>query len=615
MTTARPPIWVYVSVALTIAFSCLSLSYRYRVEHQNEAVAIIAEADVIADLASAEQMSYVEALHRLKAAGLGGVAITEETVANLMARDELRLVNERDGKLALAGEKSTDGALERSIKGIRTRFPGAPMPVTDYTESTATALVPVSRAQCREITVGLNPEEVGGARAEGLLIVGRYANVLGSNPGYIGRLIAWARDQGVTYFLPLGDQVLGRRENLKVTAAELEEQGIRYCSPEFAKLGGDQNMLEIAPRNVIRLHAAQSAELDKMPFSEAVDRYVRAAKERNMRLLMLRPITFAGAAPLAEFAKFVHAVQSGVVKEGLTMAQPHPFNDSNVPSWVSLAVGLAATPVLCWTVAQFLGGWMCLATQILILVLGLACFKDQARPWMGLIAGTTLPIFSFITLERRTYTNWLFALFSMSVISLAGGLAIAGLHNNITYFIRADQFAGVKLAHFAPIAIIGLYLLWRMTPVKELLQGAITWNQALIGMVVLIAIALMASRTGNDNPAAVSGFELKLRSMLDALLFVRPRTKEFLIGHPFLIVGIGLLLRRHKGLPTWNSGWIVLLLTLGAIGQTSIVNTLCHFHTTLTLSLARIGVGLIAGCILGAILWAGVQRMQPGSES
>ena len=103
---------------------------------------------------------------------------------------------------------------------------------------------------------------------------------------------------------------------------------------------------------------------------------------------------------------------------------------------------------------------------------------------------------------------------------------------------------------------------------------------------------------------------------MDTLLFVRPRTKEFLLGHPLLIVGIALWIRARAAdaPPTWK-GWAAVALAVGAIGQTSVVNTLCHLHTPIALSMARLGVGWVAGGILGFLLWAVVGRWQRRSGS
>ena len=98
-------------------------------------------------------------------------------------------------------------------------------------------------------------------------------------------------------------------------------------------------------------------------------------------------------------------------------------------------------------------------------------------------------------------------------------------------------------------------------------------------------------RTGNES-AAVSAWELALRARLDDLLAVRPRTKEFLIGHPLMLLLL-FLGYRDKYLP---------ILAIGIIGQVSLVNTFAHIHTPLVISLVRTFNGLWLGIILGLLL-------------
>jgi hypothetical protein len=88
--------------------------------------------------------------------------------------------------------------------------------------------------------------------------------------------------------------------------------------------------------------------------------------------------------------------------------------------------------------------------------------------------------------------------------------------------------------------------------------------------------------------------ELKLRSLLDQLLIVRPRTKEFLIGHPALFLSVALA-------PLWGRRVSLPLLWLGTIGQVSLINTFCHIHTPLSVSLLRAFNGLWTGILLGCV--------------
>jgi hypothetical protein len=82
---------------------------------------------------------------------------------------------------------------------------------------------------------------------------------------------------------------------------------------------------------------------------------------------------------------------------------------------------------------------------------------------------------------------------------------------------------------------------------------------------------------------------------------VRPRTKEFLIGHPALVVALGLLSAGRRE-------WLPLAMLLGAIGQVSLVNTFCHLHSPLEVSLMRTLWGILIGLLLGAIVWGLVRK-------
>ncbi|MEG0579346.1 MAG: DUF5693 family protein, partial [Niameybacter sp.] len=97
------------------------------------------------------------------------------------------------------------------------------------------------------------------------------------------------------------------------------------------------------------------------------------------------------------------------------------------------------------------------------------------------------------------------------------------------------------------------------------------------------------SRTGNSG--SISALELSFRQFLDTTLGVRPRTKEFLIGHPMMMVML-YYGYKEKYIP---------LLALGAIGQISLVNTYAHIHTPVLISLIRMGYGLIFGIVIGLI--------------
>ncbi|MGQ9581117.1 MAG: DUF5693 family protein, partial [Armatimonadota bacterium] len=197
-------------------------------------------------------------------------------------------------------------------------------------------------------------------------------------------------------------------------------------------------------------------------------------------------------------------------------------------------------------------------------------------------------------------------------ISIAGGVLIVGLLSSRTFMLRIDQFAGIKLAHILPILMLAAGfaggILWQcdmwqnqkdrlIASYKNLILSPVMMWQAMGIIIALVMIGLMVARTGNEAGIGVSPIELKLRTILDNALLVRPRTKEFLVGHPLLFYGIACALRNQKRVAA-------VLVTLGSIGLVSVLNTFCHIHTPLVVSVIRTFNGFVLGLVLGIVIWA-----------
>jgi len=163
---------------------------------------------------------------------------------------------------------------------------------------------------------------------------------------------------------------------------------------------------------------------------------------------------------------------------------------------------------------------------------------------------------------------------------------------------------GVKAAHVLPLVIVPLLIFILnekpLKTIKELLDQVITYRYALLATLALAALAVYVIRTGNEGTALVSGIEERFRAGLKDLIGVRPRTKEFLIGHPFT------LLILYFGLSRKN--WFLVL--PATIGQVSLVNTYAHIHTPVVISLIRSVHGLWIGIALGVGLIVAVKLLE-----
>lgn len=598
-STPSIPRWlVTASLAATALLSLYSLSFRYRIEQRNRAAGIAVEMDAVKELAAGQGLLPDEALEHLREAGLTAVVLAEQTVEDLLKSGQLDLSPDGTFRGPEAVLDRVEGALgrrypvasrERTSEGLKTNLPGD---------------------LALRASVGIDPLEASRALRNRLEVIARHSNVVGAQNRYVGRMIEDSSSKGARYFLPQGEQVLGRRDGLEALMEALRVHEMRYLSPEFAKITGDANVKVAAPELVVRLHAAQAAELDRMTPSEIVERYVKAARERNIRMLLVRPAGGAGDGALQDMGRLLARIKVGILKEGGGVGEGRPFEDPRVPKYAFLLIGLACVPVLLSVGYAFVTSSVGRGVgSVLVVLLAIGAYSDTVRPFTALAIATVLPIAAFLWADEARPRRWLLAYVGTGLTSLVGGLAVAGLSNSLVYTVQADMFMGVKLAHFLPIAVVAAWAIGKLASARTLYDTAMRWGPTVLILVGLGFLAFMQTRTGNDNPAGVSGLELKIRSLLETFLVVRPRTKEFLIGHPAMVIGLAVLAANGTTKPGWGRHGVSIaaLLTVGAIGQTSVVNTMCHFHTPLTVSLTRIGIGFLLGGILGGLIWMAVR--------
>ena len=621
------PKFIFPCIALTAILSLVSIGGRFKVEERNRAVAICAEYETVESLAASQGISVDRAFESLRQQGLRGVVLTEETAGDLISEGRLAVRYEGrdivDGRLVPTVSGSPED-MARLLRGNRIRYGGFSVPKEiSETQERFPNLTP---GMLRALPLGIDPDAAKHVKAANLLVIARMGNPVGISSQGVIDTITWAAETGASIFLPVGDQVLGRRNAKGSLVRALTDHHMLYASPEFAKIGGDEQMLEAAPELVVRLHSAQAAELDKLPFAEAVDRYARAARERNMRLLLLRPVDYADPQPLFRFGDFTQAIAKTITRQGSVIGDPHPFTEPSVPRAIFPLIALSLAPIGWWlgSVIDTMTGRRFFANSALsiAIVLAILAWSPHYRQYAALFGAILLPITAFVMLDAYSTKRAILAYTLTTAVSLTGGLVVAGLLNSLPYYVRALEFPGVKISVFLPIIAAGVYYFIRLTDAKSAMKSPVTWTTSLITLVLLAAVAIMAVRTGNDNPAAVSETELRIRNVLDALLFVRPRTKSFLIGFPLLFVGVSMLLRFKSldgRIPDDKlrrlGGWTALLLACGAIGMTDIVNTLCHIHTQIALSFARIGVAFVVGTIIGWILWIAARRWMPRAEA
>src|SRR5699024_6613209 len=195
------------------------------------------------------------------------------------------------------------------------------------------------------------------------------------------------------------------------------------------------------------------------------------------------------------------------------------------------------------------------------------------------------PIYAFILIKAAPKESVTLIYLQTLFIHFVGIVCIVSLSNDIRLLTGVDVFRFVKLAYLLPITVIALSYLRPFIKAKVWRQP-ITYQHFICFLVLFIFSYFYLSRTGNNG--FVLPFELTLRQSLEDLLYVRPRTKEFLIGFPAFLFSLYLLRNgKQKG--------AALFLIIGAIGFTSTLNTFLHFHIPVSISVLRSVYSIVFG--------------------
>lgn len=182
--------------------------------------------------------------------------------------------------------------------------------------------------------------------------------------------------------------------------------------------------------------------------------------------------------------------------------------------------------------------------------------------------------------------------------TLAVALVTAAFLSAPEFALGFHSFRGVKIALGVPLAA-AVFLLYKPHELRRFLSRPLTTGLAVTFLAAVGILGIYILRSGHESVFTAGIFELRLRSALEVLFGVRPRFKEFALGHPLLWLGFWWTARRRQIGPICDGRPFLLA---GFIGQLSMVNTFCHPHVPLWVSLLRTWHGFWLGSLLGLCL-------------
>jgi len=492
--------------------------------------------------------------------------------------------------------------------------------------------------------IGLPSDEMRAVNAAGFDVIARPSNYHNCTPDDVHAIFARMDGIAVSAVVFSGQETLGAPKALQTTIDEMNARRLPLGLIEdvtqlqfYKQQGMDEIAAGVGYDHVARLYSIPKDELKKLKIDAAVERWVTTDEERNIRINLLR--IYEEPAPnmslLETNLKYFSDTRAALEARGFQIGRAGSFG-SYEPSRVLRALvimGVAAAGVLYLSLVVPALNRRKRALMLFFAVAALIAMMpiligagSKIRLAAALASANLFPALAVIGLldllrGRRFQKDapvWriivagLVLLGITSALSLIGASYLSGALTDTRYLLEFDIFRGIKLTFVLPMILVAAAFLQRfdifdgqfdasagvLGQVREILATPVRVGSLLGGLLLLGGLVVLVLRSGHTSGMPVPGIELKMRAALEQLFYARPRTKEFMIGHPAFLLAV------YAAAQRWRT-WIIFALVLAAtIGQGSMVETFAHMRTPIEMSFVRGIGGVFLGGIIGAVLVA-----------
>ena len=362
----------------------------------------------------------------------------------------------------------------------------------------------------------------------------------------------------------------------------------------------------------------------------------RAITERNIRSIYMRPFLENDRVYLtdqSEYERMFASLEERLASHGLSYGDAGVMGLNVPPLSLKLISGMGLVAAAVWLLSQLVRLSLPVGAALAGLgTLGVAgalfVAPNLATTLLGLASSLIFPALSVyvllnqlkkITDNKTDYSlseilKTAVVLLSVTfIISLAGGYYIGGFLSSSAYLLEMEYFRGVKLSLGAPVAAAAIFYILKFgygrkseDEVAVEKSGTVYWKDllrlldasikmkhvAVLGAAAVVAYVYIA-RSGHETDLQPSTLEMIFRNTLEQMLLARPRTKEFLMAFPAVMMVAAMAAKKRKAL-------ILPLVLIASLGYSSVVNTFSHLRSPLYLSTVRELYALGFGVVIGA---------------
>lgn len=537
--------WLLVLVGLVNAL--FWTAYRWNFENHYRSVQIVADYEDTRSMADGFGLTQEKLLSDLRDHGVNSLLLYEQSLGTL--RDNGRLViqsREASERLYPGANWSAVPAqyrflvtsddvalLNRIFPRLQDQLVIAPRKLNF--PGGQGIVISNSKQIVNDAQLGFDPQQLALAKRLHLLVAARISNPVNLTPARVNSLLDDVKQAGARVVFTGEDQVLGFQSLLSPVAREMRRRGLLFALVEFNKVRGAGDMAMSSEGKMVRVHTVLPEEALGAEPELMVDRYVRAAKERNMRVLFIRlmrhqkgepvPVAPGDASATLQLDKtayqqnmdFVQSVSDdiarpplpgGLGRTGLSIGEAQSFGDYPLAqltpylgpkgAWVARylmrfvsGLGVVGLTLLLLNLffdlrPQIRRNWAIIG---IALVAGLSFSNGKGAQLIALQGGTACTVVAFLwgglpliwdglkrpSNPRSPLALTLFGfrtLWKTTLLTLIGGIYTTALLNHWYYLSKADKFLFPKGTQFFPIILVAFAFAGELFPHRVEAEGA-----------------------------------------------------------------------------------------------------------------------------------------------
>jgi hypothetical protein len=610
---------------------------RYFYELQDKTVELCVDLNDLKKMAAVDHRPLTPILQRIRQAGFTSIGVFEETLPEANAAGEVyyakgsgikRLAMPLPG---LAGKalKPDHTYIYAPDEAVRRRLVNHLEPVFGPSRVKMIGRVMIDldepAEELHDLGVGMSEQQTAFLNKLGFTVVPRlWADPRFQSGNMDSKLLPLSSARLVIFD---GEEIIGYPDQIKALAGSLKAAGLKFGYIEIIKQYGSKQLAGLMDKEIIKVHSIAADEIKKVSLDEAVERFTRAAQERKVKLLYVRPFLppqTAGAAVDYNLAYF-NKIQNSLRAAGYVLGRAEMGPAQQLKGWQIMLLGLSViigALFLLNLLIPLASCWMYLVlllSSLIFTYLGVNGYNLWLQKGLSLLAALIFPAYAVISSFRKSRLSsspaWEAVMIVINILAetMIGVFLMVGLLADYRFLTGTATFTGVKIALVLPILTIAGYFILRSgegtvnQKIRRIFELKISLGLGLGLLLVIGLLAVLLARSGNFI-LPVPGVEKAFRSLLQTVLYIRPRTKEFFFGYPVLYLAAIYFLRGR-------TRWLWLLASLGAIAPLSVFNTFSHIHVPLLISLIRTFNGLLIGLFVGFLVYWLVNRFIKWDEA